>query len=282
MRVSIIGFGFVGKAIANALKTDTKLQKIDPKLNTSNENLRDFIPDIIFICVPTPMNSDGSQNIDILMDIIDDIKSYKLNSLVVIKSTILPSCILKIKESLPKFVYNPEFLREKHANEDFINSDIIVFGGDIESSQELASFYDNFFECTNNDYIFTDLVTASLVKYSINSFLATKVIFFNEINQLFKKSGAKGDWKDFLKILNKDKRIGTSHMEVPGHDGRYGFGGACLPKDSNALVSYAESMNSELDLLKTAIKINNKIRKSYNKNTKREDEQNILFEDLDR
>ena len=228
------------------------------------------------------MNSDGSQNIDILMDIIDDIKSYKLNSLVVIKSTILPSCILKIKESLPKFVYNPEFLREKHANEDFINSDIIVFGGDIESSQELASFYDNFFECTNNDYIFTDLVTASLVKYSINSFLATKVIFFNEINQLFKKSGAKGDWKDFLKILNKDKRIGTSHMEVPGHDGRYGFGGACLPKDSNALVSYAESMNSELDLLKTAIKINNKIRKSYNKNTKREDEQNILFEDLDR
>ena len=282
MRVSIIGFGFVGKAIANALKTDTKLQKIDPKLNTSNENLRDFIPDIIFICVPTPMNSDGSQNIDILMDIIDDIKSYKLNSLVVITSTILPSCILKIKESLPKFVYNPEFLREKHANEDFINSDIIVFGGDIESSQELASFYDNFFECTNNDYIFTDLVTASLVKYSINSFLATKVIFFNEINQLFKKSGAKGDWKDFLKILNKDKRIGTSHMEVPGHDGRYGFGGACLPKDSNALVSYAESMNSELDLLKTAIKINNKIRKSYNKNTKREDEQNILFEDLDR
>ena len=282
MRVSIIGFGFVGKAIANALKTDTKLQKIDPKLNTSNENLRDFIPDIIFICVPTPMNSDGSQNIDILMDIIDDIKSYKLNSLVVIKSTILPSCILKIKESLPKFVYNPEFLREKHANEDFINSDIIVFGGDIESSQELASFYDNFFECTNNDYIFTDLVPASLVKYSINSFLATKVIFFNEINQLFKKSGAKGDWKDFLKILNKDKRIGTSHMEVPGHDGRYGFGGACLPKDSNALVSYAESMNSELDLLKTAIKINNKIRKSYNKNTKREDEQNILFEDLDR
>tara|TARA_B100000575_G_C22981700_1_gene566426 strand:- start:67 stop:915 length:849 start_codon:yes stop_codon:yes gene_type:complete len=281
MRVSIIGYGFVGKAIANALKTDTKLQKIDPKLNTCNKNLKDFIPDIIFICVPTPMNSDGSQNIDILMDIIDDIKSYKLNSLVVIKSTVLPSCILKVKESLPKFVYNPEFLREKHANEDFINSNMIVFGGDIESSQELASFYDNYFECINNDYIFTDLVTASLVKYSINSFLATKVIFFNEISQLFKKSGAKGDWKDFLQILYKDKRIGKSHMEVPGHDGRYGFGGACLPKDSNALVSYAESMNSDLELVKTAIRINNKIRKSYNKNTIREDEQNILFEDLD-
>ena len=68
-------------------------------------------------------------------------------------------------------------------------------------------------------------------------------------------------------------------MDVPGHDQRYGFGGACLPKDSNAIVNYAESIDAKLDILKTVIKINNQIRAKYNSNTDREDEQNIFFGD---
>ena len=66
-------------------------------------------------------------------------------------------------------------------------------------------------------------------------------------------------------------------MDVPGHDGRLGFGGACLPKDSNAIVKYAKSLNTELSVLSAAIKTNNKIRSSYGENTDREDEQNIFF-----
>ena len=68
-------------------------------------------------------------------------------------------------------------------------------------------------------------------------------------------------------------------MNVPGHDGRYGFGGACLPKDSNAILKYAESLDKNLSILKRVIKTNNKIRASYNVNTERENEQNIFFED---
>ena len=70
-------------------------------------------------------------------------------------------------------------------------------------------------------------------------------------------------------------------MMVPGHDGRLGFGGACLPKDINALVKYAESNNIELNLIKSVIKTNNKIRASYNSTTDREDEQNINYNNLE-
>ena len=281
MKISIIGFGFVGKAIANALKGNFELQKIDPILNTKIEELKDFKPNIIFICVPTPMKKDGTQDIEILRSIIETISGYKLDALTVVKSTILPTYISELENVLPNFVYNPEFLREKHADEDFINSKMIVFGGRKESAHMLAEFYKDYLMCKYDDYIYTDAITASFTKYIINSFLATKVIFFNEFFQLFKLANSKDDWSNLLEILKKDERIGSSHMDVPGHDGRFGFGGACLPKDSRAILNYSETLGKDLAVLKTAIKINNKIRSSYNKNTKREDEQNIFFEDLD-
>ena len=279
MKISIVGFGFVGKALNNAVKRDVIVQKIDPKLNTSTVDIKDFDPDIIFICVPTPMNEDGSQDISILMEIISDIKSFDISSLVVIKSTILPSHIENIEKNIPDFVYNPEFLREKHADEDFINSKMIIFGGKTKSSVELSHFYSSFLECKNKEYTFTAPVSASFIKYMLNSFLATKVIFFNEFHNLFNASSARESWDSFIKIISKDQRIGSSHMNVPGHDGRFGFGGACLPKDANAIVKYAESLGIDLGVLSSAIKINNNIRAKYNENTKREIEQNIFFEE---
>ena len=279
MKISIIGYGFVGKALGNALKDDVELQKIDPKLNTSTRNIKDFVPEIIFICVPTPMNKDGSQDISILMEIIYEIRSFHMQSLIVIKSTILPSHIESIQKELKDFVYNPEFLREKYADEDFINSNMIIFGGKFDANQKLSNFYKNYLNCKNKDHTFTDPISASFIKYTINSFLATKVIFFNELHKLFMSSPAKEDWDSFIKIVSKDSRIGSSHMNVPGHDGRMGFGGACLPKDANAIVKYAESLGIDLAVLASAIKINNKIRAKYNENTKRENEQNIFFEE---
>ena len=277
MKVGIIGFGFVGNAISNGLKANTKVFKVDPKLGTNLHDLKKFNPNIVFVCLPTPMNNDGSQNISLVEDTIDQINKIKIDCLTVIKSTIHPGNIEKIKSMQPEFVYNPEFLREKHANKDFINSNLIVFGGKNNSVKKLSEFYSTYTKCINNDYIFTDAVTASLIKYTINSFLATKVIFFNEINNLFKSSGADESWENFVNYISKDKRVGDSHMMVPGHDQRYGFGGACLPKDANAIVQYAESLKVDLSLIKKTIKANNKIRAKYNNQTDREDEQNIKY-----
>ena len=277
MKICIIGFGFVGEALFKGLKQDVSVLKIDPKLNTSIDEVKNFNPNIIFICLPTPMNNDGSQDISIVKNVLGDLISQKCMSLIVIKSTIHPGNINEIEKMVPDFVYNPEFLREKHAETDFINADLIVFGGKLKSVHRISEFYLNYTKCINTNYVSTDPHAASLIKYTINSFLATKTIFFNEMHDLFAKTPTNEKWEDFIKFLSIDKRIGDSHMMVPGHDGRYGFGGACLPKDSAAIIKYAESLNINLKTIKSVVKTNNKIRAKYNSKTNREDVQNIKY-----
>lgn len=278
MKIGIIGYGFVGKAMENGIKDNVDIFLVDPILNTKISDLKDFLPEIIFICVPTPMNEDGSQDLSIINLVLKEIKENSINSKIVIKSTVLPDSIIEIEKLIPDVIYNPEFLREKHAFEDFIGSEIIIFGGQKDSANEIANFYKKHTNCINSDYQFTDLITASMVKYSINTFLSTKVIFFNQIFNIFKSLSNEKNWEQFVKIISKDKRIGSSHLSVPGHDGRYGFGGACLPKDSSALINYASSIDESLTLLEKSVEINNSIRSAYDKETQREIDQSINFE----
>jgi UDPglucose 6-dehydrogenase len=109
--------------------------------------------------------------------------------------------------------------------------------------------------------------------------LASKVIFFNEIHSIYEKLDVKDSWESVMNIISKDSRIGDSHMNVPGHDGRKGFGGACFPKDSLALIKFADSLNINLNSLITTVKVNNKIRSKYKDLDSRESEQNISFDD---
>jgi UDPglucose 6-dehydrogenase len=281
IKIAIIGLGFVGSSLLNGLKDSVEVLRIDPKLGNKTSDLKDFLPEIVFICVPTPMNEDKTQDISIIESVVAEIKDLDLNFLTVLKSTVLPNHLKNIESSLDRFLYNPEFLREKHANEDFINSPLIVFGGNKEDAEKLSGFYKDYTKCICNDYVYTDLVTASLIKYTINSFLSVKGIFFNELKELFIKSDANDSWENFISFLSKDIRIGNSHMQVPGHDGRFGFGGACLPKDSNAFAEYADSYQESLNILKIAIKLNNDIRSSYNTKLGRELDQNIDFKESD-
>ena len=278
MKVGIIGYGFVGKALADGIHENVEIKLIDPLLNTNIKDLITFKPEIVFICVPTPMNSDGTQDVSILESVISDIKNTNIKDLlVVLKSTLLPSYITKISEKLHNLVINPEFLREKYASEDFINSELMLFGGKEIYTEKVSKFYKEHTRCKNQNHIFVDLISASLIKYTINSFLATKVIFFNEIKNIFNNSGSKESWNNFTNAIASDKRIGESHMQVPGHDERYGFGGACFPKDTFAFVEYSKSIGSEFKLLNEVILLNNKIREEYNELTDRELSQNISF-----
>ena len=106
----------------------------------------------------------------------------------------------------------------------------------------------------------TDIVTASMVKYCINSFLATKVTFMNEMYDVLKAANGT-DWKTFTKIISTDKRIGGTHLKVPGNDGQRGYAGSCFPKDTSALAWYAkEILNTPFTQLETSIEINNRLR----------------------
>lgn len=277
MKIAIIGHGFVGKALESGLRDNVKTLIIDPIYNNNISSLSNFLPDIIFLCLPTPMNEDGTQDISIVSKAIDEIKKLKLNSIIVLKSTILPNHIAKILTNNIDIVVNPEFLTEKNAFQDFIDSDLIILGGKEKCTSFVASFYTKNTLCKTEEYVFTDEISASMLKYSINTFLATKVIFFNEVYNLLKNSGSKENWKNFISAISKDSRIGSSHMNVPGPDGRYGFGGACFPKDLNAFVNFANSKDVSLKLLETVIKINNNIRGTYKTVTDREKAQNINF-----
>ncbi len=279
MKVGIVGYGFVGKALCNGIKDEVDLCIIDPKRNTSIKDLKSFNPDFIFICVPTPMLNDGSQDISIVNNVITEINIFNKNAVIVLKSTVLPSHVKSILEKSKSLILNPEFLREASAEEDFINSSLILFGGDSDNCLKLSDFYKNHTKCKNKNHtLVNDALSASLIKYTINSFLATKVIFFNELKNIFDNSKMNDTWENFTSALSLDSRIGDSHMQVPGPDGREGFGGPCFPKDTKALLKYSNEIGAEFRLLNEVINANNIIRSKYNELTSREAEQNINYD----
>ena len=279
LKLGIVGHGFVGKATDWGFNKRVSKFIVDPLHNTSTSDLKDFAPDIVFICVPTPMNDDGSQDSSIIDEVIKDLITYCPNTIKVVKSTVLPSLLDELQKLDSKLVYNPEFLREKHANLDFVNSDMIIFGGDRNISTQVSNAYLRHSRCKTKEHIFTDLKTASLIKYSINAFLASKVIFFNELHTLYEALDVKDSWESVINIISRDNRIGDSHMDVPGHDGKKGFGGACFPKDSLALIKFANNLDIDLNSLISTVKINNKIRSEYEELDSRESEQNVSFDD---
>lgn len=279
LKIGIVGHGFVGKATDKGFNKNTNKFIVDLKIGTNIDQLADFNPEIIFVCVPTPMGANGIQDSSIIEAVVEELSVKCLKSIIVIKSTVLPSILQSIAKTNPKIIYNPEFLREKHADEDFINSEMIILGGDRDIASKVSRFYRDHSRCKTTQHIFLDITSASLIKYSINSFLASKVLFFNEMHDVFKKLNNNDDWETFIDTIALDKRIGESHMNVPGHDGKKGFGGACFPKDTLALLKYAEDIGVEMAALKAVINKNNKIRSEYSEMGDREREQNVSFDD---
>jgi UDPglucose 6-dehydrogenase len=279
LKLAIIGHGFVGKAMDEGFTKNVDKLIIDPKYGNSLNDIEGFEPHLCFVCVPTPMANDGTQDSSIIEETIIGLKALCPGAIVCVKSTVLPSILVKLTTVNQNLIYNPEFLREKYANEDFINSKLIIFGGDSATSKKVSKFYKDHSQCSCKNHIFLDTETASLAKYTINTYLATKVIFLNEIYEIFKEHETDDKWLDFTNALVKDERFGQSHNDVPGPDGRFGFGGACFPKDSLALIRYAKEKDIDLNVLKAVVKKNNKIRSQYKDLDSREIEQNISYDD---
>ena len=154
LKLGIVGHGFVGKATDWGFNKRVSKFIVDPLHNTSTSDLKDFAPDIVFICVPTPMNDDGSQDSSIIDEVIKDLITYCPNTIKVVKSTVLPSLLDELQKLDSKLVYNPEFLREKHANLDFVNSDMIIFGGDRNISTQVSNAYLRHSRCKTKEHIY--------------------------------------------------------------------------------------------------------------------------------
>jgi UDPglucose 6-dehydrogenase len=252
MNLTLIGYGFVGKAVFNSLKDTHNIFVVDPAYNTNN--IKDQEADGYIVCVPTPMRANGRCEMQHVFEVIDQIPK---NVPVLIKSTICLEGWEALCDAYPDTLmsFSPEFLVAATADEDFAKQKYMLIGG--ESTQ----FWVDTFSKRFPDMLFykesvTDLI---LIKYARNSFLATKVAFFNELYDVVVNGG--GNWERVRKGVGLDERIGLSHTMVPGPDGKRGFGGACFPKDTNAFTQTAEYYNSDMPILKAVIEQNRKIRK---------------------
>ena len=264
MKLGIVGHGFVGTAVDHGFTRDIQKFIVDPKHNSTNtiEDLIKFKPDAVFVAVPTPQLASGECNTEILEGVMQQLNNSK-GLLVIVKSTVPAYKLQKIQEECIniRIVYNPEFLTEKNYIDDFVNPAMHVFGGMNKDTDAVEKLYLEHSDCKECPVYKTDLITASMVKYCINSFLATKVTFMNEMYDVLK--AARGaDWNTFTNIIANDPRIGNSHMKVPGNDGQRGYAGSCFPKDTAALAWFArEILNTQFTQLETSIKINDTLRK---------------------
>ena len=243
--IGIIGNGFVGSAIAAGFALHANVRVFDKDEKKSIDSLYDVVnfSDVVFVSVPTPMESveGGKIDLSIIDAVFNDICSVEKSSdfsyenvVFVIKSTVVPGTTESYQKKYPnlRIVFNPEFLTERSANLDFINASRIVLGGHELDCITLSDLYKDRFPYTK--IICTDSRSAEMIKYACNCFFATKVSFMNEIRLLSDRLEC--DWDDVLNGFISDGRIGNSHIDVPGHDGDFGFGGKCFPKDINAFI----------------------------------------------
>jgi len=266
MNIGIIGKGFVGSAVQFGFSPNTgcdaNVKVYDKDPNKSQNTLEEVMSesDFIFLSVPTPSNADGSINLDIVDKALEEINNFNdRGNIILLRSTMIPGSTRKFQQKYPRLnlVFNPEFLTERSANFDFINQSRFILGGESKNTTKVAEMYRWRFG-KSIPVIETNYETAELIKYMNNCFFATKVSFMNEMKLVADKCGV--DWNVAVDGFIRDGRIAHSHLNVPGHDGKFGFGGSCFPKDIQAMIDFGKILGLEMHTLDGAWKTNLKVR----------------------
>ena len=254
--IGIIGHGYVGESQSFAFSPSFNVKVFDKDSSKSTHSLKEVLEsDIIFVCLPTPMKKDGSQDLSFISDFFNDTKK---GPIYIIKSTVIPGTtnMLVNKYKNLDIIFSPEFLTERTAKLDILTQTRIILGGNKKLTNKVREIYNIRFK--NKTVIQTDSLTAEFIKYMNNTFFASKVSIMNEFYRLANHLGV--DWDKALYGFVSDQRIGDSHLNVPGPDGKLGFGGTCFPKDINAFISFAKEHNINMNVLEAAWKTNLEVR----------------------
>jgi UDP-glucuronate decarboxylase len=253
MIIGIIGFGFVGKATSLFQHPSFEYYIYDldaSKCQPPNLTLREMeVCDIIFVAIPTPMNIDGSCDTSIIENVLKQLNHKNI----VIRSTIPIGFCDKYN-----VFFMPEFLTEMNWKNDFIENRFWVIGLPegvkknliLEEVIQLSKMNQSIYF---DDIIYLKCKEAELVKLVKNTYLATKVSFFNEIYDLSLMHGI--DYESVIKVVGLDNRIGMSHMTVP-NGGKRGYGGTCFPKDMNNIYSLFQESNLKSYLIESNLRRN--------------------------
>lgn len=214
---------------------------------------------VIFIAVGTPPRGDGSANLEYVEEVAREIaKNMKNYKVIVTKSTVPVGTGMRIRKIIEEnqerrvnfdIVSNPEFLREGSAIEDFMRPNRVVIGAESDAAISIMKDLYRPLYLLETPFVITDIVTAELIKYATNSFLATKISFINEMSTLCEAVGA--NVNVLAKAMGLDGRIGPKFL----HAG-IGFGGSCLPKDTKALLKIAEEVGVNLRIVRASVEAN--------------------------
>lgn len=220
----------------------------------------------IFIAVGTPQAPNGQADLSAVFTVAKTIgKNIKEYKIIVNKSTVPPLTAQKVRETIKKInpqaefsvVSNPEFLREGSAIKDFLIPDRIVIGlekNDEQAKNIMLKMYDALAR-TDKPIMFTDTTTAEIIKYAANSMLASKISFMNELSHYVEKIG--GNIKEVARGIGLDNRIGPRFLQAG-----CGYGGACFPKDIQALIYEMKQNNVDSEILEAIENINKKQKQS--------------------
>jgi len=285
MKLVIVGVGYVGLVTGLSLaKLGHKISFIDTdkeKINTLSQGLAPFIEpeiedyllnsdiqknikfhdsynnvkwdgvDIVLICVQTPTNEDGEVDISFISSVFNNIDELMdKNSVICIKSTIHPLALEKVFKDFSinydDLVFNPEFLREGSAFNDFFHTDRVIVGSlNTKNMKRVGQLYDRI----NSEIIYTDPVSSQLIKYLSNAYLPLRLSFVNEASRIVEVLNA--NQEDVLRGVGLDSRIGLDYFRPSP-----GWGGSCFPKDVKEIQSLAKNQNLNLPLVQSIINSN--------------------------
>lgn len=263
MIIGIVGQGFVGSAIKAGLEDFYPIKTYDIDSEKCNSTLEGLVKEstIIFQCLPTPMKQSGECDLSIVFESANNINNLCSGSedkILIIKSTVPPGTTRIINEKCKNIdvIFSPEFLTEANSFGDFKNQSRIILGGFRPATTVVKMMFRKAFP--QIPIVKTSAEIAETVKYFTNCFLASKVIFANEMYQICKSLSI--DYDKVTEYALHDNRIGKSHLQVPGPDGDFGFGGHCFPKDLKSIIYEALKNGVEPTFLKEVNSKNNELR----------------------
>jgi len=264
MNIGVIGQGFVGGSLTTVFRNNTKIKTYDiVREKSTARSLQELVEEceVLFVCLPTPMREDGTCYTQIVENTLRQINEFE-NKTVITKSTVPPGTHAKWQQRYQNLclVFNPEFLTEKNAVEDFKSQEHIILGcSDEKGFNNAKEVFSVVFP--KAEYIKSTYSEAECIKYFTNAFLSAKVSFCNEFYQFCESKNI--DYNFVASIAHKDQRLGNSHYTVPGPDGDFGFGGHCFPKDVNALMWAFESENVDCGVLSAVWNKNLNVRREH-------------------
>lgn len=272
--VGQVGYGFIGNSVVELFRDHVGGVLIYDKVKSAGgtQQISDTVflcdsidgvmaAEVIFVAVPTPMRKTGECDTRIVESVIQDIQNAAIKSnrdvnsfIVVIKSTVPPGFTKSMQDKYAlRIVFSPEFLTEANAVQDFKKTNRVILGGDIEDARVVYKYFEGVWPSRQLEtyinhpdgpvvIIQCESTIAEMVKLSTNVHLTAKVMISNELYLICRKLGI--DYNEVKTLTQIDRRIGTSHMNVPGPDGHLGYGGHCFVKDTQSLGFISEELGT--------------------------------------